>query len=356
MSKSCIVCQEEGDAPELKKCSSSGCQIYGHEKCVKYFVGKNSLRKWKCLLCNAKGPNSPTTSQGNPFATDYARALQMQMQDDGIKDKVKETIDEALKTFGQTFALTLAKQIADLNKKIDTQNEKIEAQDKSIASLSNKVEEQKGEINDLWYQINILEQAQLSKNIEIQGIPEIPGENVSNIVKGIATAIEADETMEGAICYRGRKMKNKPAVIVVKFSKEAHKETWLAGRKKDAFKNYILPNRFAAATGAANGAQLKMRVFEQITYFTRQLLYDTQEAAYANKFKFVWTKGGKVFVRKDENTKALIRINCKHDITTKIVLNKKNPAPTNIQQNTNSDDKGSNSEGEGSDHNETHLN
>jgi len=70
----------------------------------------------------------------------------------------------------------------------------------------------------------------------------------------------------------------------------------------------------------------------------------------------VWTKGGKVFVRKDENTKALIRINCKHDITTKIVLNKKTPAPTNIQQNTNSDDKVSNSEGEGSDHNETHLN
>lgn len=58
-------------------------------------------------------------------------------------------------------------------------------------------------------------------------------------------------------------------------------------------------------------------------------MYETRLEAYKNNLKFVWTKNGKIFVRKDKDTKAVIRINKNSDIITKLTLRANNTGSEN---------------------------
>jgi len=341
----CDICQDEIEESDVsKKCS--GCAFQGHEQCVKLVPGyRASSRHWRCLQCS-KGANSPSAADtnANPFEGEYAKIAQLRTLHQSINEKIVSVLatelPKALEEFGKDLKATLMNQFTEMNNKLIEQNKKIQAQDKKIDELSKEVQLQKDEMCDLHMRVNDLEQAQLAKNIEIHGVPQSAEENVWNVVHGIAQAIEAEDTLEGAECYRGRKMKNKPNVIVVKFKHRDDKEIWLQGRKKEAFKNYSLPTKYSEKAASATGKKgrkpmpLQMRVFEQITYHTRQLLYETQKTAAEKQFKFVWTKGGKIFVRKDADTQALIKITKWDDITTKLVLNQKiSNIPNNKENN-----------------------
>jgi uncharacterized coiled-coil protein SlyX len=267
-------------------------------------------------------------------------------------------LGKALEKFTKDFRAVMADEFSVLSNKIMEQNKTIQAQDKTIDALSAKVVAQNDHVNNLQTRVNDLEQAQLANNIELHGVPEEKGENVWNVVCDIAEAIDAKDSMDGAYCYRARKVKNKPAVIVIRFKYKEDKELWLQGRKKDAFKNYTMPNLYSDVAsntknprGGRRHIALQLRVFEQVTYYTRQLLYETQKTAAEKGFKFVWTKGGKIFVRKDEDTKALIKITKHEDITTKLVLNDKNTKKPIIEETKTSGDATKEGENEGENEN-----
>lgn len=106
---------------------------------------------------------------------------------------------------------------------------------------------------------------------------------------------------------------NKPSVVIVKFADHEKKVRWLKAKKTNEFKNLLMPTPYNAVVNAGATQipkdKLELRIFEQITFRTRQLMYETRLEAYKNNFKFVWTKNSKIFVRKDKDAKVVIRIN-----------------------------------------------
>lgn len=67
--------------------------------------------------------------------------------------------------------------------------------------------------------------------------------------------------------------------------------------------------------------QNAVRVFEQLTFSNRKLLFETRQAAFKDKkFESVWTFAGKIYARKNENA-VKIRIRNQRDIVTKIEMN-----------------------------------
>jgi len=334
MAKSCIMCQEEEkEGEEMQKCS--GCAETAHSNCIQYYrqysQNRQSSRTWKCTKC-ARGTNSPVAAPEGGFSfNEYAPLLQAKFLEGNITKSVTGHFDIAV---GEIKGL-----ISDLANKVAEQNKRILVLEKEKDELLKKADEQKTNYDALQSRVDDLEQQNLALNLEIHGVPEIPGENLNNVAQDIADTMGVSEsTREICEMYRGRKMKNKPRAIVIKFSNAEDRESWLSGRKTEEFRNYSLPAAFSqvAAIPPQAGAAFKgrkkksgsdyagtthnVKIFEQLTFHKRTLLYETTEAA-KGKFKFVWARGGKIFARKDENTKTLIRINNRDDIVTKIQTN-----------------------------------
>jgi len=337
----CAICIKElNDDDEIKKCSV--CLEPAHESCVKYYISYAQIRlsrAWKCAKC-AKSTNSPSVAgagESNFSLSEYAPMLQAKFLEENLAKTLKGHFDSAVGEIKDT--------VAGLAKKLVEQNKKIAELEKTKEDMQKQIDTQKTDITNLESRVDELEQDKLALNLEIHGVPEIPGEDLYSVAQDIADTMNASASTEGiADMFRGRKMKNKPAAIVVKFQNSQDRESWLQGRKKEAFKNYTLPATYSQVSSfvprakgkkqndSQNQTNLSVRVYEQLTFLKRQLLYETSVAA-KGKFKFVWSRGGKIFARKDENAKALIRIRNRDDIITKIQMNPTAAIPGNNETN-----------------------
>lgn len=322
----CAVCSSEvAQEQDSRKCSTASCNTHVHTQCQKWLLSgpKSSGRNWKCAVCAQRAPDSPVGEGLNPFTAEYARAAQLRILEDSFSSRLKMEVENAIKAITANFAEQIKLQLKEFTDKIAEQNKTINEQKKTIAKQSGKISDLENQVSELSIQMNVLDQDKIANNIEIQGIPEMPNENLNYVVSELAKALKLEDTLPGGDCYRGRKMKNKPSVIIVRLSDQNKKIRWLKAKKSENFKNFAMPAPYNAVANA-NVPQipqtpLDLRIFEQITFRTRQLMYETRVAA-GNNFKFVWTKNGKIFVRKDKNSKAVIRINQHSDIITKITL------------------------------------
>jgi len=227
-----------------------------------------------------------------------------------------------------------------MTNKITELSQKIDGFEKYKDELSGRLDDQQQEIHLLKGVVNDLQQSKLLLNLEIHGVPQKAGEKLQEAVDEIAKVIGAPEsTSDIKKMYRGRKIRDKPAPIVLEFGSDIARDEWLEGRKCDAFKDFKLPVLFSESVvaGAANstgGGRKKnaqpsaikthgVRIFEQLTFANRQLLFETKKAAKECGFKFAWTRGGKMFVRKDADKKTIpIRIRDMDDIITKVRQNR----------------------------------
>lgn len=64
-----------------------------------------------------------------------------------------------------------------------------------------------------------------------------------------------------------------------------------------------------------NGSKQKIYINESLTKENKQLLFKTKEKARDASYKYVWSKEGKIFVRKNDNSRVH-RIKNEHDLVT----------------------------------------
>jgi hypothetical protein len=210
-----------------------------------------------------------------------------------------------------------------LVEKLDKQTERIEKMESEQSEMKNKIALQDAAIARLNQQVDDMMQEKLANNVELHGMPENDGENLHEVVEKVANLLDASDTSnENAIAavYRGRQLKNGPRPIIISFNSHVDKVTWMKSRKTKAFRDHKVPVQFSekasqhsAASGGRGTSQQSARtrslqIYEQLTPGRRQLLFAARKASFENNFKFVWTKDGKVFVRKNENSRAIIRI------------------------------------------------
>lgn len=197
------------------------------------------------------------------------------------------------------------KELLDTNKILINMDEKVSAMDKlttenasAINALSNRVEQ--------------LEQYTRSNNLEIQGVDERAGENVYIILETIGNAIGcpiARRDIDIAHRVSHLSANNKmPKSIIARFISRLTRDAFLA-----AAKNFKKKSNRQEPGISINDISNKLFINEHLTGRNKILLSKAKAAARDKQFKYVWTRYGQVFMRRND-TSAIFRVNCEADL------------------------------------------
>ena len=155
--------------------------------------------------------------------------------------------------------------------------------------------------------LNDLEQYGRRDCVEIHGIPQEIDENVEKLVTKTGLALDIElEARDIQACHRIGRKQDSP--IICKFANRKTPTEFLKARKK--------------AKNPLKGAQLGMqdiksefRVFinESLTKQNKELMYLVRGKKREVDWKFVWSRNGTIYARKNEQSEYL-RINNEQDI------------------------------------------
>lgn len=199
----------------------------------------------------------------------------------------------------------------------DDQKKKIDnllKETKKIDSLEAELKELKKQNERITSLINTNEQRDRQLNIEVVGIPESKNEDVNehilNICKNIGVNIIPGDIIQVNRVSPKVKSQGRPRLIIVKLRSRLLKDNIISlGRKKHLTTKDI---------GIA-GDPKPIYINENLTPHNKQLLKKCKEVAKKKEYQYVWTKNGRIFMRKNDISPA-IQIVEEEDLTKKIGL------------------------------------
>ncbi|KAI5633925.1 hypothetical protein NE865_13354 [Phthorimaea operculella] len=152
-------------------------------------------------------------------------------------------------------------------------------------------------------EINDRDQELLSNDIEIAGVPEEKEESLSHIVlavgRNLAVQLEATDIVSAERVGPTRGPADggappKPRPIVVRLTRPVC---------RDALLNQARVRRGATTADlGVLGPPRKFYINERLTKLNPEILYKAQEAARRLQWRYVWTRGGRVYARKEHGS------------------------------------------------------
>lgn len=156
--------------------------------------------------------------------------------------------------------------------------------------------------------ITQMEQHSRACNIEIQCLPEHRSENLANVTMQLATvvscAIKEDDIHH---CTRTAKLdvtSSRPRSVVVQMKSPIIRDRLLASVIN--FNKTHREDKLNSSHLGIGGEKVPIYVAEHLSPHNRELHKAARIAAKEKKYKFVWIRSGRVFVRKDETTQAIL--------------------------------------------------
>lgn len=215
----------------------------------------------------------------------------------------REEIKAELRDFKLAITdLTAAVNIC--NKRVDDLAERVEIVERfqrdgsavAASSLQNAITELKLELNDR-------DQELLRNDIEIAGIPEQNHERYIHLALTAASklGVNLEERDIVSVERAGpvRRMEEagsrpRPRPIVVRLARRAHRDQLLEAAR-------VRRGVTTAGLGVDSDTQ-RFYVNERLTHMNRQLFYKARGEALRAHWKYVWTREGKIFVRKEHGS------------------------------------------------------
>lgn len=327
----CDCCSEiiaEGSA--VVKCSS--CQKSFHHSCLTQLgcdFNRAELLNWTCPTCKPKKRNADNTPVRNskasdPNVTQRKKEPSVTIPNDEspvtsgeVSRIMKKQIDELMRHLNQTLANyvnTQMKAITDklegLNTSMEFMNVKFEEMKtefslntKVVSDLKKENEQLKTSVKDLSVRLTQMEQQARSTNVEIQCLPEHNNENLVSTVLNISKVISGDLN-ETNIHHVTRIAKqtptsNRPKSIVVQFSSPRVRDNFLAASINFNKKKSSEEKLNTALLGIA-GKKENVYIVEHLSPANKALHAATRIKAKSLGYKYVWIRGGKIFVRKHD--------------------------------------------------------
>ncbi|PZC81049.1 hypothetical protein B5X24_HaOG213389 [Helicoverpa armigera] len=210
--------------------------------------------------------------------------------------------------------------LTDLKATIVNSNERMYALEARLDKLEEKVNvtvpssDLEGQVYRLKQELQEREQDLLSNDIEIAGIPEVPGEGITHIVLTVANKLgmplEERDIVDAGRAGAPRALVEggpapRPRPIVVRLARRSSRDALLKCSR-------VRRGATTADMGIA-GPPCKFYVNERLTKLNRQLFQRAREIAGRVKWRFVWTRDGKIFVKK-ENGSTRHRIRTEADL------------------------------------------
>lgn len=231
--------------------------------------------------------------------------LESSDSEDSEVDIMEEKIEKVMKKVMNEFKKEIKKELQEFEKslsftsgKMEEMLEEMKELKKRQVSLENENEMLKEKVRKMEISVEDLEQYSRNRNIEINGIPFTKDENLEKIVKDIGIDINV-EIKDGEIdvVHRIPTRNNKnPEPVVVQF---------LSRKKRDEMIQKAKDKQITTTTLNMSGPQRTIYINEHLTKQRKRLLYETKQKKKEMAYKFVWTKGGKVFLRKNETSNVI---------------------------------------------------
>lgn len=260
----------------------------------------------------------------NPKLTAFHSSLTKQFQQDLDKyfEQVKVDFTKSLEF--------LSGQLSDMKSnvtQIEAKVSKLESENivlrneltvlKTQASIKSDASELKSTILQLNSELNERDQASLINDVEIAGIPEFPGESVTSLVTGIANKLGmqldardivyaaregAPRSAAGAAAASGPAAVSGPAAatrmlprrIVVRLARQALRDDLLHAAR-------VRRDVTTADIGLPHHVPVRVYINERLTKMNRVLLGKAREAKRKFGWRFVWTREGRIYARKDDS-------------------------------------------------------
>ncbi|XP_031336946.1 uncharacterized protein LOC116166219 [Photinus pyralis] len=286
------------------------CMNSFHILCVNITIDKlheikrsKEVRLWKCNSCLCSDSEDPDTS----FTAQHPVAVTMSVTLEQVYSLILSI---------KSNQEDLAKSLNGCHQKIDDnttllreQQTKIEACFEKIGALESKNKKLRCENNELKSKLNNMEQYARSNSVEIRGVPELQGENILSVILQVGKSVgfSVNKNMIDA-CHRLAKNPNKPSeprAIILKFISRLDKHEFMKCRK---IKRHVtvqdLGELFAGVSNVNPNSLIYIN--ESLTGENKVLFGKARTFAKQDNIKYVWTRDGKLLMRKSDNTKVFV--------------------------------------------------
>lgn len=297
MSHICSTCDEVLHENEIRVTCSQCTHEYHFGKCAgiaeKSFKGKSETAKkaWRCQNCRSSVQSDSCRDETNTDADIRAILVSINQKLESLPPLVArvETMEQSVEHMSESFE--------ELKKTIGKQENEIKMLRKQVQELEKRDGESQSVQAQLRREVNELEFRNRQLNLEIHGISFVPGENLHKVINQVADMLETPHLVEQDIAsvHRLPALKDKTPGIIVRFTRQAVRDSWLNKRNK------------------LKDSHPRMFIQENLTRHNRELLQATKNWAKASGFKYAWYTHGKVLLRRSDGANA-IHVKCSEDL------------------------------------------
>lgn len=179
---------------------------------------------------------------------------------------------------------------------------------KKITTLENELDNLKKQNTLLKIEFNTNDQRERLANLEIVGVPEEKNEKlieiILNISKHIGVELSSTDIVSANRITPKIKVAGRSRIIIAKFNSRLLKDNILSSSRKC---------RTTSSDIGLHGDPKPIYINEHLTYYNKQILKKCKDTAKAKEYQYIWTRNGRIFVRKND-TSAALHIKSEEDI------------------------------------------
>lgn len=288
-------------------------------------------RQWKCPGCmilisktvtkDSTPMRNISTTRGNKRQALNSPPASTALTADDVRSIVQEVIKTEFATLLQqinnTIVSTINRELEPIKKDVDElktsltfhtkefdefQSDHVKAMS-CITGLEDENRQLKNTVAELNYRLNYLEQHARSNNLEIQCLTESTKENLYTVVKQLGSAV-GYELKDVDILHATRiaKLNTKnprPRSIVVQLASPRTRDSLLAAVIEYNKKHSL--NKLNTANFGLAGNKTPVYVVEHLSPSNKALHAATRLKAKEKGYKYVWVRGGRIFVKKTDD-------------------------------------------------------
>ncbi|CAG5058242.1 unnamed protein product [Parnassius apollo] len=195
----------------------------------------------------------------------------------------------------------------------------IEEKSAIINNLKKENTQLQASVKNLKTRLNIVESHMRECNIELNGIPEHKAENLANTIvqlgQAVKNSLSVDDIQYVTRVAKLNKNTNKPRSVIVKLRTMKHRDALLAAVALFNKKNP--DDKLNSHHLGIGGSRVPIYVSEHLTPGNKSLHAAARIKSKEMKYRFIWIRNGKIYVRKDEFSQAII---IKNEDSLKLII------------------------------------
>lgn len=197
-------------------------------------------------------------------------------------------------------------QYEDQKLKIQGLQEENKCCNEELAVTMNSISDIRTEHETLKSKIDELEQYSRSSNIEVVGMPETPQEDLDTVLSVIGKKLGLTITPDliDAVHRVPTKSTTQPKPIIVRFRTR---------KTKEAMINQARKTKLQAKDLGQGLPDTPVYINEHLTPERKQIIYLAGQKKRDLSYKYLWTRGGNIYIKKDDNSHP-IKINSRKDL------------------------------------------